>query len=221
MNFKQQYGPVGAALNQGVAVDIDDTLAATNARWAEVLIKRFGSPEGLDSEGVIRKYKYVRNVPYWLASSYVDAFMENADELLALPAVSGAREALLRLNGIVSCYITTRSESMSRATTEWLRRHDFPSSHVLSMPVPARAERLHPLVWKAGLLEYLFPRVRGVIDDDAEMINALGQSYGGILYLLGGSPETSLPGVISCSGWEEVLEAIQKSSRVVSIRELP
>ena len=48
-----------------LALDIDETIAMTNVYWAEYHIKTYGNPESLTAEEIIRKYRFVKDVPYW------------------------------------------------------------------------------------------------------------------------------------------------------------
>lgn len=222
--IEQLYQPLKQSFEakgiRGVAVDIDDTLSATNLQWARQLLFTLGNPEALTPEQIISKYEYVRNVPYW-PKERIEHFVQEcfADEtsLLGYPVLEGALPGIYEVQEVTPllAYVTTRPDSMVDVTKAWLKRSSFPDADVVCLP---HADLLQwsgiksAMEWKAMLLEYLYPHISGIIDDNEEFIHHLSPSYRGSVCLLHRSPLIPLRtdlALYSCPTWHDVADAIR------------
>ena len=158
-----------------LTVDIDDTLAQTNLFWARHHLEAYGSPEGLTAEAIIAKYRYIMHVPYWQsveAKNWVEAHISSNEAKLEIPVIEESIEIMQRMP--VSCYITTRPESTVDGTRRWLRKHGFPDKEVFATG---------SMEGKAKIIENIFPRVKGMIDDNIDLLEHLSPGYNGKIFL--------------------------------------
>jgi len=172
-----------------LAVDIDDTLANTTAKYFDVLSQQFPPPEDLTPLDVKKQFGLDGQILYWgkipaameLAHSYVNDNGFHSD----LAVVPGAVEALqtLHQSGELACYLTARVEPMRQITDFWLKGvfPDLPL--VLKDP---SIDFSNGSAWKVAALEFLYPEINGLIDNDARTIRTLEENgYPGELYLIG------------------------------------
>lgn len=201
-------------LKPGLAVDIDETLSWTIYSLASELIAKFGSPENLAVEEIISKYRYTWNVPYWQTPEikdwtrnrlYDNEFQRN------LLVVSGADTYLKKVNEIVpvSAYLTARPRSVLNGTLDWLKKYDFPDAPVVTRP--DTVDRYMSNKWKAGMLEALFPKLLGLIDDNDGILQYLSNSYPCSIFLFEHqeTPKSRL-NLVACPEWEDVHREVRK-----------
>ena len=67
--------------------------------------------------------------------------------------------------------------------------------------------------WKARVLEYLYPYINSVIDDDADLITHLNEEYNGRIYLFSYEKIASdKRNIFCCKDWESVIASIKHVS---------
>jgi hypothetical protein len=201
----------------GIALDIDDTLAATFKFFIGKVQARFGNPESLTTEQVIEKYKIMPNISYWQTPEIKQWLVEQGSQSgiqEELPVLDNAKEIVEKINSIlpVRMYITSRPTTVVEGTTRWLDKNGFPKAEVITRPLSKL--KIDGNAWKAAVLQEKFPSISAIIDDNPEIVRALGESYKGIIYLFGNlygeSPEAfkTITNVRICATWNEVLAAV-------------
>ena len=71
-----------------IALDIDDTIAATNLHWAKLCYDKYGYPDDTSLEEILNKYEYLRNVPAWKETNIVSDFFKFPDKWLEIPPIN-------------------------------------------------------------------------------------------------------------------------------------
>ena len=196
-------------VGEGIALDIDETLSNTIIYLVEQMMGLFGNPEKLSAEEIIKKYRYTWNVPYWKSSeavTWLDKVLTKKDIQLDFSVCDGAKEYVKKIHEIVPivAYITARPEMVSGATKIWLDKHGFPDAPIICKSNTDYG--VHGNEWKAGVLKSLYPKVKGIVDDNAGLTEFL-EDYEGHVFLY--NNEASERG-ISCSNWEAVYDEIKK-----------
>lgn len=135
----------------------------------------------------------------------------NDNELLTeLDVIEGALEYVQKINKIlpVRCYLTIRPESVLRGTKSWLDAQGFPDAPIVARPVSV--PKIDGNKWKTEILNYLYPWVAGIVDDNAGLVSYLPDEYQGSVYLFDNkeSCETKLK-VFACPTWEDVYNRIK------------
>lgn len=197
----------------GLAVDIDETLSFTLGYWFTEMARLFGNPENLSLEEMIKKYRYSKNVPYWQspeAQQWMEAQRENNELQTRLEVLDHADEYLREVATIrpVVAYITIRPASVLKGTMGWLKMHNFPEAVVIARPNFVSHNEGN--AWKAAVLEYLYPAVDSMIDDNSEVLKYLPADYQGKFFLYA-TEEYALTkhAVFCCPTWKEVLHNIK------------
>ena len=181
-----------------LAVDIDETLASTNLFWARHHLQAYGNPEDLTAEGIIKKYGFVKDVPYWQieeAHLWVEAHIHSNEAKLEIPVIE---EAIVVMQDIpVVCYLTNRPSGTTDGTRKWLRKHGFPDREIIASN--------NGIGWKARRLEEMFPDVTGIIDDNLGLLEYLEPDYKGRLFLYSHSKfKNNNLDVILCPTWADI-----------------
>lgn len=198
----------------GLALDIDETLAATNLAWFERLIEHFGNPEGLTVTELIDKYHLAQNNPAW-QSEEAQAWMhqqrtapEAQDCLPVIPgAVEGVKELLQSRTNLVA-YLTVRPQSVNANTIAWLCQCGFPALPVVAKPDDVAFEKGNQ--WKAESLHALYPHVAGIVDDNPKVPTLAGSHYPGDIFLFGRDRvEPHYEWAIPCQTWPQVVQAVR------------
>src|SRR5690554_2508429 len=119
----------------GLAIDIDDTLAETAVSCFTVIAEKYGIPEGMSLEKLVRQYRQPGQVPVWQTKEIqatIRSVLEDRDWLGQLPVVKGASQAVQYLHRYrpVAVYISSRFSRYQTLTQEWLDRHGFPPAPV-------------------------------------------------------------------------------------------
>ena len=198
---------------KGLALDIDETLSFTIGYMVGELIKKFGNPENLTAEEIARKYKHTKRIPYWQDDEPRKLVWEilKSDELQkTMPLVenSGLADKLKSVIP-VSAYITARPKIVLSGTMVWLKKHNFPKATVITRTSGVFKESGNQ--WKARVLEYLYPEIQGIVDDNPGLVKHLSKKYKGTVFLYDNT-ETDRKDikVIPCEKWENVLTAVKK-----------
>jgi len=201
---------------KGIALDIDETLCATNHFWIESLTERFGNPHGLSREEIVVRYRYTQNVPFWQESEALE-WMEHArtsDELQEkLPLTEDANHIVNELQKVVpiSAYITARPEEVRNGTQRWLTQHGFPKAPLIMRP--SGATYTDGNKWKAGVLAVLYPKVWGIIDDNPGLIEHLPEDYKGTIFLYDHiGVEREGIRIVPIEKWDDVLNAVTNAA---------
>ena len=199
---------------EGIACDIDETVSWTVGFWMKSMQEKFGNPENLSVEEMAIKYKYTQNVPYWNTPE-TRQFMEemrNSNEIHSQFRAINGSSLLRKVPGIIplSAYLSIRPESVREGTERWIRANNLPEAPVILRPEEVGSGRGNE--WKARVLETLYPWVKGIIDDNEDILNYLSHDYKGHIFLFG---HETIPGpnqvkVVPCPKWEDVYESAKK-----------
>lgn len=203
----------------GLAIDIDDTISWTFKHYVDILEAKFGNPENLTVDEIIKKYRFGRRIPYWQtkeALKWISSHTFSNDAQESIPLIEDANVVVRKISKIipVSAYITARPEVVSDGTKRWLAKHNFPEA-----PVVARGEKdlkRDGNRWKAEILAKSFPKILGIIDDNPGLPSKLPRGYRGTIYLYGRAKfdtgKFSLR-VVPCRDWNSVLEKVAADTR--------
>jgi len=198
---------------RGIALDIDETLSFTIKHWISELQAKFGNPENLTAEQLIEKYRYTQNVPYWQTPQAL-AWMEEArnsnDLQKKLPLIENANSIAQKVDNIIPvlAYPTNRPRSVSGGTISWLKMHQFPPAAIIARPddIP----HLEGTKWKAGILEFLYPEIAGIVDDHPGLVESLSKDYKGTIFLYDIKKYSGdRDYVIPCKKWGDVLSQVE------------
>lgn len=200
----------------GLALDIDETLAWTIGYWVERMQEKFGNPEDLSVPEIIAKYRYTQNVPYWRTDEAI-AWMDehrNSNEIQEmLPLIQGADSAIQDIQKSIPivAYMTTRPQVVVPGTEIWLKKHGFPSAPIFARPAEVHVTDGNG--WKASLLQELYPRVAGIIDDNPSLVSSLSADYKGTVYLYDNaeSPRQDIA-VVACESWDKLKNIIAETA---------
>jgi hypothetical protein len=185
--FKASLASMGRT---GLALDIDETLAATNVAWFERCIHLFGNPEGLSVQQLVAKYHYAQNNPAWQSDAAKDWMHQQREAPEAqdgLPLIEGAIQGVQQLqkelDGIFVGYLTVRPQKVNANTLQWLQECGFPDLPLLAKPNDIPYEQGNQ--WKAQALHSLYPNVTGIVDDNPQVPTFAGPHYQGTIFLFG------------------------------------
>jgi hypothetical protein len=199
---------------QGLALDIDETLSFTIGGLVDGLAKQFGNPENLTVEEMVKKYKHTDKIPYWQSKEcdlLIDKILTDEKIQKDLPLIKNADSLANKVNKIIPIvsYITIRPRIIFEATKHWLRKNNFPKAPVILKP--RNIDRKIGTKWKAKVLEYLYPEVLGIVDDNPSLVKNLSKSYKGTIFLYDHT-ETDRKDikVIPCNDWDQVLVEVKK-----------
>ena len=199
---------------KGLALDIDETLSFTIGYMIEKLMEGLGNPENLTVEEIIKKYRHTDKIPYWQGEKAEEILesIRNSNEIQReLPLIKNADSTVNKINKIVpiSAYITVRPKIIIKGTKLWLQKNNFPVAMVITKP--DKILRKDGNEWKAKVLEYLYPEVVGIVDDNPDLAKYLSKSYKGTVFLYNNTEVLNKDiRVISCKDWETVLLNIEK-----------
>lgn len=139
-------------MNYTLAVDIDDTLSETAKTAMEMLQQKFKIHDSRSIIDLLREHKQPGAVNDWQtveATSFFNSLINSDEFLYSLPVIEDAITTLNHLVtiGTISCYITSRLETHSKITKQWLDLHGFPEAPLITRPLDE-----HRFNWK---LHYL------------------------------------------------------------------
>jgi hypothetical protein len=209
--LKEKLQKVG---KRGLALDIDDTLSKTGWHWMDELNKKFGNPENLSVNELHKKYKYVQHVPSWQEGKPLEWYtmaIDSADIYEAIPLIEDAHTTVQQIHQIIPivAYITARPEAVRGGTERWLAKHNFPEADLILRPndIPLEGGASH---WKTGILEYLYPEIIGIIDDNPGLVKVLPKTYQGRIYFYNvDQHETANSNIVCCKDWSDILTHIK------------
>lgn len=199
---------------QGLVVDIDETLSQTKEYWIERMQIEFGNPEKLSVEEIIIKYRYTQHVPYWQTEevhTWIDIQIHSNEIQELLPLIPESNTILQKIHRQIPvvAYLTSRPQSVIAGTQNWLQKHQFPEAEIIARPPEVSLDEGN--TWKASILEYLYPQVLGIIDDNPGLAEALPSTYKGVLYVYKNiGIERDDIRIVQCATWQDILNAITK-----------
>lgn len=202
------------ANTQGLALDIDETLSFTIGYMIERLIEGLGNPENLTVEEIIKKYKHTDKIPYWQneKAKQILERIRNSNEIQEnLPLIKNSGNMVNKIDKIIPilAYITVRPKIIYEGTKVWLEKNNFPKAVVVTKP--DRVSRTDGNRWKAKVLEYLYPEVLGIVDDNPELSKHLSKNYKGTVFLYNNIEILNKDiRVIPCKDWKTVWLNIEK-----------
>ena len=198
----------------GLGVDIDETLSWTVGHWVKEMQKLFGNPEGLSVRKLVDKYTYTQNVPYWQSEKALKWMEEkrSSDEFQKqLPLIEDSNHFLNKINKIVpiAAYITIRPESVRKGTKHWLQKNNFPEAPIIFRPdnIPTSEGNK----WKAKVIEDLYPKIVGFIDDSPDVIESLSKNYKGFIFHYNKTPVNTSLKVINCKDWQTIFREVKRT----------
>ena len=198
----------------GLALDIDETLSCTNELFFEKLIERFGAPDNLSFEEATAKYYLTHQVPHWQtdeAKQFLIEIRRDANLNLTSKTTPDSVESVRKIQKYIDClcYVTARPESMRESTTKWLAQNGFPDLPIIMRP--ESIDDAHISIWKGPTLEFLYPVITGIIDDNPAFSATISPEYQGTLFLYNKHPlpKTHIKTII-CPTWPDVVTAVQK-----------
>jgi len=195
----------------GIALDIDETLANNAERLMNYLSKELGNPEGLTPAQLRKKYRYTWNVPYWDKSIRVEAVSDMLKDSIPHESLPLIENSNIAVNNIIKkipvcLYLTSRPPEVIEGTKIWLKKHNFPVAEIITKPTEIHYTNQYQ--WKINILNYLYPLVIGIVDDDPDFAKH-SKNYKGKVWLYN---HKSLPefskNVISCKDWADVEKKI-------------
>lgn len=195
----------------GLAVDIDDTLADTFWYFINKLQERFGNPEGLSIDDIVRNYRIMPAVPYWQTPEII-AWLEGQSLLNEvqeeIPVIDNAAEVLREIHTVapVRMYITSRPRTVIKGTRRWLQKNGFPEAKIVMRPESKR--KVDGNAWKADIIQRGFPSVAGLVDDNPEVLKALGKDYPGTIFIFGQHHNNYDGRVRVCPDWDSVRRTV-------------
>lgn len=198
----------------GLALDIDETLSFTIGFLIEELIKKLGNPENLTAKEIAKKYRHTDNVPYWQndeADEILNKINDSVESFKELPLIENSNKTVLEINKIIPIvsYITVRRTSAFESTKFWLKKHGFPKATIITRP--NNLSRRDGNKWKAKVLEYLYPQVVGIVDDNTGLSPFFSKKYKGVVYVYGSTEEGREDiNVIPCENWEAVAKKVKE-----------
>jgi hypothetical protein len=199
---------------EGLALDIDETLSFTFGYLIEKLIKKFGNPEKLTVLEIAKKYKHTDRVPYWQNEEVhkeIDEITFSNEAYKNSSLIENANEVVQEINKIIPivAYITARPSGVFKETKYWLKKHNFPEATLITKP--KNISRREGNKWKARVLEYLYPQVVGIVDDNPDLTKFFSKEYKGVVYLYD-NVETKRKdiSVIPCEDWKMVAKKVKE-----------
>jgi hypothetical protein len=210
--FKRKLKLVGL---KGLALDIDETLSFTIGYLIGKLSDNFGNPENLSVREIYLKYRHTSNVPYWQGEE-VEKFVgkiNNSNEIQKnLPLIENSNKIVQKINKIIPivAYITARPGTVLDGTRFWLKKHGFPKAEIITKP--KNIPRKKGNEWKAKVLEYLYPEIVGIVDDNPGLTDFFATNYKGVVYLYDNTEaERKDINIIPCKDWETVVKKIKQN----------
>ena len=198
----------------GLALDIDETLSFTIGFMVKSLMENLGNPENLTIKEIIEKYKHTDKIPYW-QSEKAEEILENIRNSnlvqVGLPLIKNADSTVNKINKMVpvSAYITVRPNIITQGTKLWLQKNKFPTATVITKP--DNVLRKDGNKWKAKVLEFLYPEILGIVDDNPDLAKYLSKNYKGTVFLYNNTEVLNKDvRVIICKDWKTVLSNIEK-----------
>jgi len=204
---------------QGLALDIDETLSFTIGKMVDSLSEKIGNPEKLTAREVFLKYRLTQNVPYWQNDESEKIVNEiiNSNELQKdLPLIENSNSVVKKIDKIIPivAYVTARPSSIRNGTEFWLKKHNFVKALIILRP--KNIDKKKGNKWKTKVLEYLYPEVQGIVDDNSGLPKKIGKKYKGKIFLYEHATcEKTKMNVIPCKDWDDVLRQVKNNCKRV------
>lgn len=204
-------------LKEGIALDIDDTIALTFGYWIKSLKKKFKMSEDLTPDKIIKKYKLAQEVPCWQTKEAL-AWMENKrnsnDFQRKIPPIKDSIKFVKKINKLIpiSVYITIRPKIVTESSKDWIEKYNYPEAPIILRPKNISLEKGNE--WKARVLEHLYPKIKGIIDDNINVLKNLKEDYKGTFFLYNHNKinlKNSKINVFPCTDWNQVYKNIKNN----------
>jgi len=126
-----------------------------------------------------------------------------------MPLIEDSNHFLNKIDKIVpiAAYITIRPESVRKGTEHWLQKNKFPKALIIFRPdnIPTKEGNK----WKAKIIEKLYPKIIGFIDDSSSVIESLSKNYKGTIFHYNKTPIRTKLKVINCKDWENIFKEVK------------
>lgn len=201
--------------NKGFALDIDETLSATNVKWFEEMFELFWNPENLTPIQAADKYWIAQKAPYFQDKQEITDWMhikrQDNDFQELLPLIWNANEIYNKIheeNIEITLYITARPESVKNWTEKWLKKNNFPNSEIILRP--DSLDHKYSNLWKASVLEILYPEIDWIVDDNLDLIKFISQDYKWIICAYTHDLDFWKRNIVSCKTHNDVINYLSK-----------
>jgi hypothetical protein len=171
-----------------LALDIDETLSVTMPYWFDKLLDLYWNPENLTGIQIVEKYWIFQNVPYWRDDYDINQllykFREDNNAQTELSIIEWVNYHYKQIHDEIIpilSYITVRPDNISEWTSKWLEKHDFPKAEIIH--IPQELEYLFWNIWKACVLDILYPNIVWIVDDNPNLIKMLPSRYSWEIFL--------------------------------------
>lgn len=203
-------------INEWIALDIDETLSRTIWYLMREMQKRFWNPEKLSIEEMIAKYRYIQNVSYRQtkeAEEWIYEILQSNTMQEELSIMEWAKEFVNKINTIIpiTAYITVRPIIVREWTQNRLQRHGFPIAPIIMKPESICREEGNER--KAKILEKLYPKIVGIVDDNAWLVDYITKTYKWMIFLYSHDEtkqEHQEKNVIACTSRNDVYREVKK-----------
>jgi hypothetical protein len=104
----------------------------------------------------------------------------------------------------IVAYLTVRPQLVLTATAKWLKKHNLPEATIIARPDNIPYEQGN--IWKAAMLEKLYPQIIGIVDDNPGLVDALSETYPGVVFMYGrvDHPKKRI-NIIPSKTWQDVV----------------
>ncbi|MCA9478394.1 MAG: hypothetical protein KC535_04565 [Nanoarchaeota archaeon] len=177
----------------GVACDLDDVLMNTKPFLFSHFKSLFGSI--YSPEVLYFLYHTPSRNPEWDTPekrAIIEEHLNRPELYRDIPLLKESKRTLLELqkNELFNSYITARPHVLDKVTKSYLKSQELPDLPLVSRYFPNKYHQSNGQ-WKATVLDKLFPKVRGIIDNGTDLFNQLERTkYPGFMILFG---EETLP----------------------------
>ncbi len=197
-----------------LAVDIDETIAATVDEWMKKLLEEFPIDGAPEAHALIKEYRYAQNVPQWKENAVALARMQEFRECpvfhLEIPPIPDSATVLSEIARSLQLeYLTMRNPKVTEATRVWLEQNGFPKGNIQVCPIDIPLSEKPN--WKASILAGRQPQLVGIIEDHPQIIQSLPSDYKGTVFFFSHhtSPRSDI-NVIPCPTWDHVARNVQR-----------
>ena len=202
-------------LKPWLALDIDDTLAATFCCRAKKMQKLFGNPEWLKVEDLLKKYHNTYDVPYRQtpeAEARTRHMVNDNEWQKSISMCAWASTYVKKVNKIIpiTAYITVRPSKVMQWTKYRLKKFGFPDVPIIHKP-DAVSKMDGVTTWKMALLNKLYPTILGIVDDNIKTLGKEDIVYPWTVFLYGHEDVPSQrTNILPCKTWKDVYLAVKE-----------
>lgn len=201
-----------------MSLDIDETLSATSTTWFRKLLQLFWNPEWLTPEEMVRKYYHTQNVPYWKNNVEVLDWMhehrEDNELQKELDLIDGTLQHYQQIHKSIipiHSYITARPDCVEWGTLDWLQEKNFPNHNQIILR-PQWLDHTLSNLWKACVLDILYPYIVWIVDDNPNLVKMLPKRYEWHIFLYDKtSCEHNHINVYVCETIDDVRKSIEQT----------